>query len=106
MSKVAKIPLSFIKEYVEKQGMKEVMVEFENKEIDCPDGIEGCEVLHMKEMLKLDSNGCIIIHSAKEDKLEVLKNILEKAGVRKYLNINNFGYSQVERDIVEALTNP
>lgn len=59
---VAKIPLSFLKEYVEKQP-KEVMLEYEQVQINCPDDIEGCEVLHMKEVLKLNSSGEVIISS-------------------------------------------
>ena len=36
-----------------------------------------------------------------DEKLQKLVNLLEKAGVRKYTCINNFGYSQLERDIVD-----
>lgn len=38
-----------------------------------------------------------------DDALVFLKNILNKAGVRKHLNINDSGYSQLERDIVDGI---
>ena len=34
------------------------------------------------------------------EKLEKLAEFLESRGVRKYLNVNDCGYSQIERDIV------
>lgn len=36
-----------------------------------------------------------------EEGLKKLVKLLEDAGVRKYTCINNWGYSQIERDIVE-----
>lgn len=39
--------------------------------------------------------------SEMDEKLQKLVNLLEKAGVRKHTCINNFGYSQLERDIVD-----
>lgn len=38
-------------------------------------------------------------------KLKLLSKLLEDAGVRKYTCINGFGYSQLERDIVDTLSN-
>lgn len=35
-----------------------------------------------------------------DPKLKELADLLEKHGLRKHLNINGFGYSQIERDIV------
>ena len=35
-----------------------------------------------------------------EEGLQKLAELLETRGLRKYLNINNWGYSQIERDIV------
>ena len=56
------IPQSFIEDYVDKEGkIKTVDIRMESKEIDCPDGIEGCEVSHQRISPKLDSNGCVII---------------------------------------------
>ncbi len=37
--------------------------------------------------------------------LDILKEELEKADVRKYTCVNGFGYSQLERDIVERILN-
>ncbi len=36
-----------------------------------------------------------------KDKLKKLSELLKKHGVRQYLNVNNSGYSQIERDIVD-----
>lgn len=41
---------------------------------------------------------------AKDEKLEQLANLLKEKGLRRYLNINGFGYSQIERDIVDLLS--
>lgn len=38
-----------------------------------------------------------------DDALVFLKTILNKGNVRQYLNINDFGYSQIERDIVNGI---
>ena len=38
-----------------------------------------------------------------EKGLQILKEELEKAGIRKYTCVNGFGYSQLERDIVERI---
>lgn len=46
----------------------------------------------------------IPVKEADENNLQKLADLLESRGVRKYLNINNFGYSQIERDIVELLS--
>jgi hypothetical protein len=42
----------------------------------------------------------------KDAALAALAALLEERGVRRYLNINNCGYSQVERDIVSLLQPP
>lgn len=44
-----------------KDGDK-VLVECEQKEIDCPDGIEGCEVFHFNHIIKLNSSNHITFH--------------------------------------------
>ena len=63
-------------------------------------------------LLVLRHDNTVIISPAKtlnsveveEEKLKVLVSVLEKAGIRKYTCINKFGYSQIERDIVDLLT--
>jgi len=43
------------------------------------------------------------VETIEKDALEILKNTLNKYGLRKNLNINDFGYSLVERELVENL---
>lgn len=81
---VAKISESFIpvyiKEYNAGNRIKQVKLEIQRKEIDCPDGIEGCEVYHCIEVLKLRADGSVIIHTFKEKELkkhEVLSMLLK-----------------------------
>lgn len=40
-----------------------------------------------------------------EEPLQLLASLLEKEGLRKYTCINDWGYSQIERDIVTTITN-
>ena len=56
--------------------------------------------------LKIAPDNTITIKSVEVSKFEQLAQLLRDRGVRKYLNINNFGYSLVERDIVELLSKP
>lgn len=65
---IAKIPTSFIKYYI-KNPIKEVELEYEEVEIPCPDGIEGCEVYHAKMQLKLTPQG-EVIWFVKDNKLK------------------------------------
>ena len=51
--------------------------------------------------LKVAKDNTITIKPLVVDKLEQLANLLKKYDVRKYLNINDFGYSLVEREIVK-----
>ena len=46
-----------------------------------------------------------ILNNGLTDALEILVEELNKSSVRKYTCINGMAYSQLERDIVEKLTN-
>ena len=56
-------------------------------------------------MMKVAPDNTITIKPVIVDKLEQLANLLTKYDVRKYLNINDFGYSLVEREIVKLFEN-
>jgi len=43
----------------------------------------------------------ILLNKSKKEFLKILIEKLESAGVRKYTCVNEFGYSQLERDIVD-----
>ncbi len=92
----------FINSYNKGEIIKEVVLEIEIIDKTKEWSNFNNPLINLKEQLKLNFDGSVII-KLKEDetKLKQLAELLESRGVRKYLNINDFGYSQIERDIVE-----
>ena len=73
------IQQSFIEEYCKQGGIDKVLVEYEEMCIDdnC-DGSGKCgPCLITKQVLKTDSNNCIIIHPVEESLLEECLNAIE-----------------------------
>lgn len=101
------IPQSFVEAYAKANGdIKEVHVEYEPE----PIGGNNGSVYPITYQIKTRPDNTVIVHystaavqSSEDERLETLKNILMRAGVRQHLNLNNSGYSQVERDIVDGL---
>lgn len=92
---------SFIKKYIEMYNAKtpivDIMVEYYS---ELYDGTEATTELNNRVKI---TNNCIIIFPMKEDNdfyLKKLSYLLEMNNLRKYFNVNNSGYSQIERDIV------
>ena len=92
---------AFIQKYCEKSGIDKVMVEYKKAEIWGNNGSME-PIIYVP---KLSSDNTITIKSVKpttkKEGLERLKDLLIKYDLRKHLNINDFGYSQIERDIVD-----
>lgn len=73
-----------------KDGDK-VLVECELKEIDCPDGIEGCEVFHQTQLIRLNSSNHITLHKV-EEKMYAREEVLK---IIKAYNISNDPYARL-----------
>jgi hypothetical protein len=58
---VSAIPNSFIERFCQLDGMVSAKVEYELFEIDCPDNILGCEVLHQKYRVRVAPDNTIFI---------------------------------------------
>lgn len=86
----------FLSEYNAGRKIEKVLVEM-NREFE----YEASAGKSYSFSLKVAPDNTIVIKPVVINKLEQLAVLLEKAGVRKYLNINSFGYSQIERDIVQ-----
>lgn len=108
---VPKIGIDFVQRYVKEwnKGNKIDSVMLEYNRVGHEDG-DSDNPTQVYYDLKLRSNETVIISpilnpiTNEEDILIQLASLLEKAGIRKYTNINGFGYSQVERDIVQLLS--
>lgn len=105
-SGIGKIDTSFIEAYIkaynEGKPITEVWLEYAYDYV-----LNG-----KRHGLKTRNNGSVIVHPVSitkevliEKALEIIKEECEKAGVRKYLNLNDFGYSQIERNIAERIVN-
>lgn len=99
---IPKILPSFIEEFIKEQGkIDRVMLEY----LD----IGGSKEYYPS--LRTTSDGSVIIHypfketmkSLIEKALVIIAEELATAGARKYVNINNSGYSQIERNIAERI---
>ncbi len=86
----------FLSEYNANRKIERVLVEM-NREFE----YEASAGKSYSFSLKVAPDNTTVIKPVVINKLEQLAVLLEKAGVRKYLNINGFGYSQIERDIVQ-----
>lgn len=86
----------FLSEYNAGRKIEKVLVEM-NREFE----YEASAGKSYSFSVKVAPDNTITIKPLVMSKLEQLALLLEKAGVRKYLNINSFGYSQIERDIVQ-----
>lgn len=117
---VPKIGIDFVQRYTKEwnkgKKIEKVMLEYEEM-VSMPQEhlLTGSDVEKeaMKNsfyQLKIRSNETVIISPVEQKvvstelKLQQLASILEQAGIRKYTCINGFGYSQVERDIVQLLS--
>lgn len=92
----------YIKSYNKDNVIKEITVEYVEYSTD-----SQFPPVIIKPMY--NSDGTIVIESMKETKdintkaLEALAEELNKSGLRKYTCLNDFGYSQVERNIVSRI---
>ncbi len=78
--------------------------------IECIEFTDSLEQKHLKYEINLTKNYANMLPINKnnalvEKGLKILKEELEKSDVRKYTCVNGFGYSQLERNIVEKLLN-
>jgi len=107
------IPTTLIQQYINAYNNRNVVekcfVEVEEKFIENNEkyihssGAEGKYSTHTKQ-IKLNENNeiSILLPTVEQNvKLKQLAELLERADVRKYTCINKFGYSQLERDIVD-----
>lgn len=103
----------FVSEWNKGNKIDKVLVEFDKKEECNCYYTKFCQSTTLNDntycrdwekeryKLKVAPDNTITIKPLVVDKLEQLANLLTKYDVRKYLNINNFGYSLVEREIVK-----
>lgn len=110
----------YIYQYNKGNEVKKVLVEFENAQscslypekccgnpLDCTSEGDAVTIHDLK--VSSDNKITTKLFEEKlpkeyiEKGLEILKEELEKSGIRKYTCVNGFGYSQLERTIVERI---
>lgn len=87
----------YIKRYNEGSPLKQVWLETEDKVVECPDGIKGCEVLHLKKELKLNSDGSVI-WTIGEEKLYIREELKKAFSYYAHSSISQQPYNQKDLD--------
>jgi hypothetical protein len=98
----------FINTYIEMYNKNEIIERVEVnyeliEDVSKPYTDKGQPAIEILEV-NPDNTVDVSLIEDKNNRLEELVDLLEKAGIRKFTCVNNFGYSQVERDIVDLFS--